>query len=53
MDVIVVRNDDILSIGVPFYNFGKPVTQLTFYPLQTHLNANIECQVEKMHSWSN
>lgn len=52
MDVMSVRNDDILCVVLPFYNFGKLVSQLTYYPLQTNPSLVTECQVEKIYSWS-
>jgi hypothetical protein len=52
MDAMVARPDDIVCLGVPFYNFGRPVSQFTFYPLQSHPGASTECQVESMHAWS-
>jgi hypothetical protein len=45
MDVMCVRNDDILCVTLPFYNFGKCVSKFTFYPLQASSNIACECQV--------
>jgi hypothetical protein len=33
MDVLEVRSDDVLRIIIPFYNYGKPINNLKFYPI--------------------